>query len=197
MSDERRVQVESLPAKGLARALSAVALSACALTVLTQMIELAGFHSIAIMHLQMGLWLGIAASYIPYALARRRMLPKLSFYERVMRGRGIQYLTQARAPKWLRQLNAALAYYWMGSFVVFFCLELLSKGPSQSELWHDAWVSSFVVAGYSTVATVLMSYTRSERSFRADEILALPGIDELINRSAEIPTRRREGIKPV
>jgi hypothetical protein len=197
MSDERRVQVESLPAKGLARALSAVALSACALTVLTQMIELAGFHSKAIMHLQIGLCLGMAASYVPYTLARRRLLPKLSFYERVMRARGIQYLTQARAPKWLRQLNAALAYYWMGSFVVFFCLELLSKGPSQSELWHDAWVSSFVVAGYSTVATVLMSYTRSERSFRADEILALPGIDELINRSAEIPTRRREGIKPV
>ena len=197
MIDERRVQVKSLPAKGLARALSAVALSACALTVLTQMIELVGFHSKAIMDLQMGLCLGIATSYMPYTIARRRLLPKLSFYERVMRFRGIQYLTQARAPKWLRQLNAALAYYWMGSFVVFFCLELLSKGPSQSELWHDAWVSSFVVMGYSIIATLLMSYARSERPFRADEILALPGIDEQINRGAEIPTRRREGIKPV
>ena len=197
MIDERRVQVKSLPAKGLARALSAVALSACALTILTQMIELSGFHSKAIMHLQMGLWLGIAASYVPYTITRRRLLPKLSFYERVMRFRGIQYLTQARAPKWLRQLNAALAYYWMGSFVVFFCLELLSKGLSQSELWHNAWVSSFVVMGYSTVATVLMSYARSERPFRADEVLALPGIDEQINRSAEIPTRRGQGFKPV
>ena len=189
--------MKSLPAKGFASALSALALAACALTILTQMIELAGFHSKAIMHLQMGLWLGIAASYVPYTITRRRLLPELSFYERVMRFQGIQHLTQARAPKWLRQLNAALAYYWMGSFVVFFCLELLSKGPSQSELWHDAWVSSWLVVGYSTVATVLMSYARSERPFRADEILALPGIDEQINRSAEIPTRRHQGIKPV
>ena len=188
--------MKSLPAKGLARALSAVALSACALTILTQMIELAGFHSKAIMHLQMGLWLGIAASYVPYTITRRRLLPKLSFYERVMRFRGIQYLTQARAPKWLRQLNAALAYYWMGSFVVFFCLELLSREPSQRDLWDNARVSSLAVLGSSVIATTLISYARSERPFTADEIFALPGIDDLINRSAQIPTRTREGIKP-
>ena len=196
MSYERRVQVKSLPAKGLARALSAVALSACALTILTQMIELAGFHSKAIMHLQLGLYLACVATLIPSTLARRRLLPELSFYDRVMRFQGIQHLTQARAPKWLRQLNAALAYYWMGSFVIFLCLELL-RGPSQRELWHNAWVSSFVVMGYSTVATVLMSYARSERPFRAGEILSLPGIDEQINRSAETLTRRHQGIKPV
>ena len=195
MSDERRVQ--SLPAKGLARAFSAVALAGCVLLLLTQVIELVGFHSEAIMHLQMGLGLGMVASSIPFSLARRRLLPKMSFYERVMKAQGIQYLTQARAPKWLRQLNRALAFYWLGSSVVFFCLELLSRGPSQRELWHNAWVNAFAVVGYSTVATVLMSYARSERSFRADEILAVPGIDELINRSVEIPTRRREGIKLV
>jgi hypothetical protein len=160
------------------------------------MIELAGFHSKAIMHLQMGLCLGMVASGIPYTLARRRLLPKLSFYQRVMKARGLNYLIQVRAPKWLRQLNAALTFYWMGSFVVFFCLELLSRGPSQRELWHNASLSSFAVVCYSTGATVLMSYARSERPFTTDEILAVPGIDELINRSAEIPTRRREGIKP-
>jgi hypothetical protein len=188
--------VKSLPAKGLARTLSAVALSACALTFLTQMIELAGFHSKAIMHLQMGLCFGAIVNGIPYTLARRRLLPKMSFYQRVMKARGLNYLIQVRAPKWLRQLNAALIFYWMGSFVVFFCLELLSRGPSQRELWHNAWVSSIAVVCYSTAATVLMSYARTERPFTADEILAVPGIDELINRSAEIPTRSPSRIKP-
>jgi hypothetical protein len=152
------------------------------------MIDLAGFHSKAIMHLQIGLCLGVAASFVPCTLARRRLLPKMSFYQRVMKARGIQYLTQARAPKWLRRVNVVLGYYWLGSFVVFFCLELLSRGTSQRELWHNAWVSAFAMVCYSTIATTLMSYARTERPFTTDEILAVPGIDEAINRSVEIPT---------
>jgi hypothetical protein len=189
--------VNSLPAKGLARAFSAVALAGCVLLVLTQVIELVGFHSKAIMHLQMALYLGMVASSIPFILARRRLLPRMSFYQRVMKARGIQYLIQVRAPKWLRQLNAVVGFYWLGSFLVFLCLELLSKGPSQRELWHNASVSAFAVVCYSTIATLLMSYARSERPFTTDEILAVPGFDELINRGVENPTRRREGIKSV
>ena len=188
--------MKSLPAKGLARALGAVLLAAGALTAFSQIIELVGFHSKAIMHLQTGLYVGVVATIIPYALARRRLLPEMTFYQRVMKARGIQYLTQARAPKWLRQLNAAVGFYWLGSFVVFFCLELLSREPSQRELWDNARVSSLAVLGSSVIATTLISYARSERPFTADEILALPGIDDLINRSAQIPTRTREGIKP-
>ena len=161
------------------------------------MIELAGFHSKSIIDLQMWLSLGMVATVIPYVLARRRLLPKISFYQRVIKSRGIQYLTLARAPKWLRRLNVVLGYYWMGSFAIFFCLELLSNGPSQRELWHNAWVSAFAVVCYSNIATMLMSYARTERPFTIDEILAMPGIDEQINRSAGIPTRRREGIKLV
>jgi hypothetical protein len=187
--------MKSLPAKGLARTVSALALSGCALTILTQMIALAGVHSNAIMHLQLGLYLACVATLIPSTLARRRLLPELSFYQRVMKGRGIEHLIRARAPKWLRQLNTALTFYWMGSFVVFLCLELL-RGPSQVELWQNARLSSIVVLGYSIVATTLISYARSDRPFTSDEILALPGIDEQINRSAQIPTRSREGIKP-
>jgi len=160
------------------------------------MIELAGFHSKAIMDLQTGLYLGMAATCIPDALARRRLLPKISFYQRVMKAQGTEYLIRARAPKWLRQLSAALVYYGLGSILVFSCLELLSRVQSQRELWQTAAASGFAVFGYSIVATTLISYARSERPFTADEILAVPGIDELINRSAEIPTRKREGIKP-
>ena len=158
----------SLPAKGLARALAAVSIAGCALSVCVHLIVLLGFHSKAILSFQVGLFLGIFPLGIPAFLAQERLLARWSFRERVGNSWATQKALLAKAPERLRWTFFALGYYAMAAFVVFLCRNFSTKVPSErDELWI---LSAYAAAFYSGFATMLMSYARSERPLRPEEI---------------------------
>lgn len=160
--------MKSLPAKALARALSAVALVGCTLSVCIHLIALLGFQSRAILNVQLGLFVGIAPMGIPAFLAHERLLPKFSFLDRVRKSWEIWQASIANAPHWLRRMFTALGYYAMGLFVVFLWRNFSTKVPSdRDELWIT---SAYAATFYSAYATMLTSYARSERPLRRDEI---------------------------
>lgn len=161
-------RVKSLPAKGLARALSAVALAGCALSILIHVSALLGFYSKAILNFQIGLFLSMVPMGIPTFLAHERLLPKLSFRDRVKKSWVVWQVPIAKAPDWLRKMFTALGYYAMASFVIFLLRNFPTKVPSDhDELWI---LSAYAAAFYSAFAAILMSYARSERPLRLDEI---------------------------
>ena len=161
--------MKSLPAKGVARALTAVSIAGCALSILVHVIALLGFHSKALLNFQIGLFLGmVPLAAIPASLAWERLLPRLSFLDRVRRSHVAQKALLAKTPEWLRRTFTALGYYAMASFVVFLFKNFSTKIPSQrDELWI---LSAYAAVFYSAFAAILMSYARSDRPLRLDEI---------------------------
>ena len=160
--------MKSLPAKGVARALAAVSIAGCALSISVQVIALLGFHSKALLNFQIGLFLGMFPLAIPTFLAQERLLPRLPFLDRVRRSHVAWNVLLAKTPEWLRRTFTALGYYAMASFVVFLFKNFSTKIPSEhDELWI---LSAYAAAFYSAFAAILMSYARSERPLRLDEI---------------------------
>ena len=73
-----------------------------------------------------------------------------------------------KTPEWLRRTVTALMYYTIASFVVFLFKNFSTKVASgHDELWI---VSAYGAFFYSAFAAILMSYARSERPLRPDEI---------------------------
>ena len=164
--------MNGLPAKGLARALSAVALAGCALSICIHLIALLGFYYKAILNFQLALMFGIFPLAIPVVLAQERLLSELSFRDRMF-GRKLGYnvtwkILLVKTPEWLRRTVTALMYYTIASFVVFLFKNFSTKVASgHDELWI---VSAYGAFFYSAFAAILMSYARSERPLRPDEI---------------------------
>ena len=72
-------------------------------------------------------------------------------------------------PGWLRRTYTALGYYAMALFAIFLFRNFSTKVPSDyDELWI---LSAYAAAFYSAIAAILMSYARSERQLRPDELL--------------------------
>jgi hypothetical protein len=157
-------QWNSLPAKGLARALSVVALAGCALSLCINLIALLGFHSKAILNFQIDMVLGIFPMAIPTVLAQERLLSELFFLDRVRKSRVAWRFLLAKAPEWMRSLYRSLSWYTVAVFVVFAWRNGGAKSSSQlDELWY---MSAFVAAAYSAEAALLMSYGRCEHPIR-------------------------------
>jgi hypothetical protein len=154
-----------LPAKGLARALSAVALAACAMSVCVHLIALLGSHSKALLNFQLGLSFGIFAMFIPVYLAERLLFsefPSSMFDSRFYRSGKLKIIL-ADNPKWVGQTYYALLYYFFAFFAVFAYRTFPNRATQVDEiLLFSAGAAGF----YCGFAAILMSYGRSEHPVR-------------------------------
>jgi hypothetical protein len=165
--------VNSLPAKGAARVLSAVSIAACALSVCVHLIALLGFHSKSILNFQLGLFFGVFIMFWPAYLAQERLLSQISFKDRFrmfdprfshkMRSKIILVNT----PTWLRQVCYGILCY----FFIFFAVFAYRTFPNKASELDEILLFSGCAAGfYSGYAAILASYARTERLLRPDEI---------------------------
>ena len=149
--------------------MSSVALAGCALSVCVHLIALLGFNSKALLSFELGLFLVMFPIGIPACLAHERLLPKLSFLDRFRKSWVISQVSIAKAPKWLRKMYRALGCYAMALFAIFLYRNFSTKVPSDYE---ELWIlSAYSAAFYSAFAAILMSYVRTERPLRSDELL--------------------------
>ena len=158
-------QWNSLPARGLARALGAVALLECALSVSVHLIALLGFHSKGILNFQIGLTFGIFAMFIPTYLAQWLLLSEFpsSMFDSRFNGAAKLKIILACNPNWLRQTDYALLYYFFAFFAVF----AYRTFPNHAGRLDEILLFSAGAAGfYCAEAAMLMSYGRSEHPLR-------------------------------
>jgi hypothetical protein len=165
--------VKSLPAKGVARALTAVALAGCSLSVCVHLIALLGSHSKALLKFQLGLFVGVFVLFVPAYLAQKRLLSEFSSRDR-FRMFDPRFSNKVRlkillvnTPKWLRQTFNAISYYYLVFFVIFAYRTFPNKAGKLDEI---LLFSSVTAAAYCAFAAVLTSYARTERPLRPDEI---------------------------
>jgi hypothetical protein len=161
-----------LPAKGLARALSKVALVGCALSASVHLITLLGFYNKAIFKFQMGLFLAIFPMSLPALFATQRLQSELtarnpfwmfnpSFSSKVRK------MTLANTPEWLRRIYKAFLFYFIAFFVVFVFRTFPKNATKLDEVqMFSACAASF----YSGIAAILTAYAGTERPLRLDEI---------------------------
>jgi hypothetical protein len=157
--------VNTLPAKGLARALSAVALAGCALSVAVHLIALLGFHSKALLNLQVSLFFGVFLMFVPAVLAERLLFSEFpsSMFDSRFNGAAKLKIILACNPKWLRQTYYALLYYFFAFFAVF----AYRTFPNHAGQLDEILLFSAGAAGfYCAEAAMLMSYARSEHPLR-------------------------------
>jgi hypothetical protein len=165
--------VSSLPAKGVARALSGVDLVGCALSASVHLVALLGFHSKAILNFQIGLFLGIFLMFVPAFLAQERLLSKFSSRDRFRMfdprfSRKVRLkIIFVNTPRWLRRTVNALLCYYLAFFAVFAYRTFPNKATELDEiLLFSAGTAVF----YCGFAAILTSYVASERPLRPDEI---------------------------
>jgi hypothetical protein len=165
--------VKSLPAKGFARALSAVALAACAMSVCVHLIALLGSHSKALLYFQLGLSFAIFGMFFPAYLAQERLLSEFSSRDRFRMfdprfSRKVRLkIIFANTPRWLRQTLNGIGFYYLVFFAVFVYRTFPSKASDNDEI---LLLSVNAAAFYCAFAATLTSYARSERPLRPDEI---------------------------
>jgi hypothetical protein len=166
--------VKSLPAKRFARALSAVALAACGMSVCVHLIALLGSHSKSLLNFQLGLFVGIFVLFVPAYLAQERLLSEFSSRDRFrmfdprFSSKVRLKILLANTPKWLRQMCNALLYYYIVFFVIFAYRTFPNK--ALSELDEILLFSSGTAVFYCGFAAILTSYARTEYPLRPDEI---------------------------
>jgi hypothetical protein len=155
----------SLPARGLARALSVVALVGCALSISVHLIALLGFHSEGILNFQIGLLFGIFAMFIPTYLAQESLFsefPSSVLDSRFNRGAKLKIML-ASNPKWVGPTYYALLYYFFAFFAVF----AYRTFPKHAGQLDEILLSSALAAGfYFAEAAMLMAYGLSEHPIR-------------------------------
>jgi hypothetical protein len=158
-------QRNSLPARGLARALSVAALVGCALSVSIHLIALLGFHSQGILNFQIALTFGIFAMFIPAYLAQQWLFsefPSSIFDSRFNRGARLKIMLACN-PKWVGQTYYALLYY----FFAFFAIFAYRTFPNHAGQLDEILLFSAGTAGfYCAEAAMFMSYGRSEHPIR-------------------------------
>ena len=166
--------MNSLPAQGLARALSKVALAGCALSVSVHLITLLGFYSKAIFNFQMGLFVAIFPMSLPVLFAQSRLMSAVSPRDRVRlfdpkhNSRIREKVILANTPAWLRKLFSALLYYFIIFFVVFAYRNFPNK--TTSELVEVQMFSACAAGFYSGFAALLTSYAGTDHRLTLDEI---------------------------
>lgn len=157
--------MNSLPARGLARALSVVSLVGCALSVSVHLVALLGFRSKGILNFQIGLSFGIFAMFVPAFLAERLLFsgfPSRMFDSR-FNNSGKLKIILADNPKWLGQTYYALLYY----FFAFFAVLAYRTFPNHAGQLDEILLFSAGAAGfYCAEAAILMSYGRNEHPLR-------------------------------
>jgi len=164
--------VKSLPAKGLARALSVVALAGFALSVVVHMISMVGFHSQIFLRFQIDLFFGMFFLFLPAALAQERLLCQFSFRDRLRTfnpklASKLWRRLISPAPKWLRGLVFAVGVYTLIIFGAF----IYTTNPAKptSELDEIRLMSAFAAVFYAGAAMILIAYARSDHPLNPAE----------------------------
>jgi hypothetical protein len=149
--------------------LIAVSYAGCGLSLSVNAITLLGFHSKALMDLQVGLFLAVFPVCLPAVLAQHRLLSEFSQLDRLRLGNKLWRVIEARAPKWLPRLSSVLMGYALALFAVFAYLNFSNQ--SASELDEIRLLSAYAAAFYAAAAMLLASYVESEHPLVRDEIL--------------------------
>ena len=163
-----------MPAQGLARGLSKVALAGCALSVSVHLVTLLGFYSKAIFNFQMGLFAAIFPMSLPVLFAQSRLISALSprdgvrLFDPKHNSRIREKVILANAPEWLRKLFSALLYYSIVFFVVFAYRNFPNK--TTSGLVEVQMFSIGAGVFYSGIAALLTSYARTDHPLTLEEI---------------------------
>jgi hypothetical protein len=166
--------VKTLPAQGLARAVSVLAMTGCAISLAIHLLALLGFSSRAVMTFQVALSVGVIAMYIPAVIAWNRLASgsppgeRLRAFNPRFTARVLWKLIGGSAPPWVRVTSRGLAYYAMAAFAVF-AFELY-RAKQASDIAELRMLSIYAAAFYSVSAMILQSYARSDRIFGPDEL---------------------------
>lgn len=157
--------MKSLPAKGFARALSAVALMGFALSAAVHVMSMTGLYSPAILRFQIDLVFGMLLLSLFAVLAQEWRLRRFSFCDRLRTinpklASKVRRQLSASAPKWLRRLVWAAMIYTFALFGLFIYRTIPAKPPS--ELDEIQVMSAFAAVFYSGAAMVLIAYARSD-----------------------------------
>jgi hypothetical protein len=157
--------VKSLPAKGLARALSAVSLAGCALSALVHAIALLGFHSKPILNFQLSLVFGIFPMGMAAILAERILFSEFpsSMFDPRFNGSAKLKIILAENPKWLAQTYYALLYYFFAFFAVLAYRTFPNHAGHLDEILLFSAGAAFFYCG---AAAILRSYGRNEHPLR-------------------------------
>ncbi|HYL59389.1 MAG TPA: hypothetical protein VEU51_10995 [Candidatus Acidoferrales bacterium] len=145
-----------------------MAFAGCGLSLSVHAITLLGFHSKALLDLQLGLFLGVFPVFLAAVLAQQRLLSEFSQLDRFKLGNKMWRVIVARTPKWLRTLSYVLMGYALALFAVFAYLNF--RNESASELDEIRLMSAYSAAFYTAAAMVLVSYVESEHPLGRDEI---------------------------
>src|SRR5260370_19615939 len=154
-----------LPAKGLARALSRVALVGCALSASVHLITLLGFYNKAIFDFQMGLFVAIFPMSLPALFAAQHLQSELTadnpfwIFNPAFRSK-VRKATLANTPNWLLRTMNGLLYYFLAFFVVFAVRTFPNKAADREAV---QMFSAGAAAFYSGIAALLTSYANTER----------------------------------
>jgi hypothetical protein len=158
-------QWNSLPAKGLARLLTALAWVGCALSVALHLIALLGYHSKAILNFQLSLVLGIFPLAMVAFLAERVLFSEFpsSMFDPRFNGSAHLKIMLAQNPKWIAQSYYALLYYFFAFFAVFAYRTFPNHAGQLDEILLFSAGAAFFYCGS---AAILMSYGRNEHPLR-------------------------------
>jgi hypothetical protein len=171
--------MKPLPAKGLARSSSWVALAGCGLSLSMHALALLGFYSKEILNFQLALFVGVFPLFIPVILAQERLLSEFSFsfgehlrliYTKIgrKRARRISRALVANAPKWLRIMTKGLSVNAAAQFLILGYRTFPTNPASKSE--ELRFLSAFAAVFYSAAAEMLLSYSGSESPISPESI---------------------------
>jgi len=166
--------MKTLPAKGVARAVSVVAMGGCALSLSVLTLALLGFHSKTLLNFQIALFVGVFPVFFLAVLAQERLLSEFSFRDRVRMNnpefglKVIRKVLVAHAPKWLWVTSIALLVNALAQFAVFAYATFPAKSASKAD--ELRLFSAYAAAFYSAAAMILLSYAGTELPMRPDEL---------------------------
>lgn len=163
--------MKSLPAKGFARALSAIALVGFGLSAAVHVMSMSGLYSPAIMGFQIALVFGMLLVSLFAVLAQEWRLCRFSIRDRLRMyspkfGSEVRRRLSSAEPKWLRRLFWGVMLY---TFILFGLFIYRTVSAKPSKLDEVRVISAFAAVFYSGAAMVLIAYARSEHPLNPAE----------------------------